>query len=64
MDRVTDAMRARIQAGEWAPEERLPPVGELAAAYDVSRTTMSKALHLLEGEGLVTIVQSWGVFRA
>jgi GntR family transcriptional regulator of abcA and norABC len=63
-DRVTAELRARIQAGEWQPEERMPSVKQLADELKSSRATVTKALHALEAEGLVVIVQSWGTFRA
>lgn len=63
-DRVAAELRARLAAGEWATEDRLPSVAALAAAHNTSRATMTKVLHTLEAEGLVTIVPSWGVFKA
>jgi DNA-binding GntR family transcriptional regulator len=42
----------------------MPPVAELADAYDTSRATVTKALRKLAAEGLVTIVPNWGTFRA
>jgi DNA-binding GntR family transcriptional regulator len=63
-DRVADDLRARILAGEWASEERLPSVKELADELKSSRVTVTKVLHALEEEGLIVIVQSWGTFRA
>ena len=57
-------MRRRIEAGEWAVDDPLPPVGDLAAQYGVSRSTVTRALRALAGEGLVRIVPRWGTFRA
>jgi len=42
----------------------MPPVAELADAYDTSRATVAKALRKLASEGLVTIVPNWGTFRS
>jgi hypothetical protein len=42
----------RIEAGEWAADDPLPPVGELAARYGVSRSTVNRAMRVLAGEGL------------
>lgn len=62
--RVARELRTRIEAGEWSVEERLPSVAQLAAEHKTSKATMQKALHVLGREGLLTIVPSWGVFRA
>ena len=56
-------MRARIVAGEWQPDERLPSVAALAAEYGVARATVVTALRRLEADGLVVIVSNWGTFR-
>jgi len=61
--RVETALRARIAAGEWASGERLPPVAELAAQYEVARSTVIAALRRMEADGLVEIVRNWGTFR-
>lgn len=61
---ISAALRERIEAGEWLPGEQLPPVRDLAAAYDVSVTTIRKALAPLQADGLVTVTPGWGVFRA
>jgi GntR family transcriptional regulator len=61
---VSAALRERIEAGEWLPGEQLPPVRDLATAYEVSVTTVRKALAPLEADGLITVTPGWGVFRA
>jgi len=61
---VTADLRRRIAAGEWQPDEALPPVGELAAYYGVSRSTVTRAMRILAGEGLVRVVPRWGTFLA
>ena len=61
---VSAALRVRIEAGEWLPGEQLPPVRDLAAMYEVSVTTIRKALAPLQADGLVTVTPGWGVFRA
>jgi DNA-binding GntR family transcriptional regulator len=50
--------------GEWAVNDPLPPVGDLADHYGVSRSTVTRAMRVLAGEGLVRIVPRWGTFRA
>jgi DNA-binding GntR family transcriptional regulator len=61
--RVEVALRARINAGEWQAQERLPPVAELATEFGVARSTVVSALRRMEADGLVTIVSNWGTFR-
>ena len=61
--RVEAALRARIAAGEWQPQERLPSVAQLAEDYGVARSTVVAALRRIEVDGLVTIVSNWGTFR-
>jgi len=62
--RVTEDLRRRLESGEWDSGEALPSVGKLADHYSASRTTIGKALKVLESDGLVTIVPRWGTFRA
>jgi DNA-binding GntR family transcriptional regulator len=62
--RVEAALRARINAGEWQPQERLPSVAQLASDYGVARSTVVAALRRIEADGLVTVVRNWGTFRA
>lgn len=63
-DRVEQDMRRRLLAGEWAPGEALPAVAALAARYETSGATVSKALRRLADAGLIVIIPSWGSFRA
>jgi GntR family transcriptional regulator len=62
--RVTEDLRRRLESGEWDSGEALPSVGKLADHYSASRTTIGKALKVLESDGMVTIVPRWGTFRA
>jgi DNA-binding GntR family transcriptional regulator len=62
--RVEVALRARIGAGEWQSQQRLPSVATLATEYGVARSTVVAALRRMEADGLVTIVSNWGTFRA
>jgi len=61
---VADSLRQRIAAGEWEPGQALPTVAELAGHYHVARATVTRALRVLEAEGLVRVVPRWGTFRA
>jgi DNA-binding GntR family transcriptional regulator len=61
--RVEAAIRARIAAGEWEPEQRMPSVAEFATEYDVSRSSVAKALQRIASDGLIEVVPQWGTFR-
>jgi DNA-binding GntR family transcriptional regulator len=61
--RVEADLRRRIGADEWASGQALPTVAELARHYATSAATISKVLRKLAGDGLVTVVPSWGTFR-
>ncbi len=61
---VAEALRERLDAGEWLPGEQMPSATELAAEYDVSRTTAARAVRVLAEEGRVTVVRNWGAFVA
>jgi len=51
--RIADAMRARIESGELAQGDQLPPIRALAADLGVNRDTVSLAYDALRTEGLV-----------
>ena len=59
---VRDALRARIAAGEFPPEARLPPEPALARELGVSRGVVREALKLLEQDGLVRVRHGRGHF--
>jgi GntR family transcriptional regulator len=61
--RITDDLRRRIDAGEWASGEQLPSNAALALEYVSTRRTVSKALRVLADEGLIEIAPNWGTFR-
>jgi DNA-binding GntR family transcriptional regulator len=61
---IADALRARLDAGEWLPGEQLPSASALGAEYGVSGTTAARAVRVLAGEGRVTVVRNWGAFVA
>jgi DNA-binding GntR family transcriptional regulator len=61
---IADALRARLDAGEWLPGEQIPSTAELAAEHGTSRTTAARAVRVLADEGRITVVRNWGVFVA
>jgi GntR family transcriptional regulator len=62
--RIADELRARIASGELGPGAVLPSEADLAAAHDVSRVTVRKALEQLRDDGLVDSRQGFGWFVA
>jgi GntR family transcriptional regulator len=61
---VADALRARLDSGEWLPGEQIPSAAEIGAQYEVSRTTAARAVRVLADENRVTVVRNWGAFVA
>lgn len=55
-------IREEIDSGRWLPGNRLPTLGEMAEATGISIRTASKALVVLQGEGLLSLQQGRGVF--
>ncbi|WP_394686723.1 UTRA domain-containing protein [uncultured Xanthomonas sp.] len=49
--RIADALLARIAAGEWRADQRLPVERELAALFGCTRITLREALQQLESDG-------------
>ncbi|MBE3638320.1 FadR family transcriptional regulator [Mangrovicoccus sp. HB182678] len=61
-ERVYQALRAGIAAGEYPAASRLPPEIQLAAEFGVSRPVLRAALERLRAEGLVHSRQGAGSF--
>lgn len=59
---VADLLRAAIKAGEYAPGSALPSQPKLAAKYDITQSSVSKAVAILEQEGLVRTGQGRPTF--
>ncbi|MET8690247.1 GntR family transcriptional regulator [Streptomyces sp. NPDC004732] len=60
--RIADALREAIQAGEYSPGDRLPGENDLMATHDVARMTARQALGVLQNEGLAESRKGAGVF--
>lgn len=60
--RVLGELRALVLSGELREGDRLPPVREIMARYDVSSGTAARALAALRSEGLVVARHGSGVF--
>lgn len=55
-------IRRRIQNGTYVAGERLPGTVALAAEFDVSQSTATRAVASLRVEGLVYVVSGRGNF--
>ncbi|MEV4919007.1 GntR family transcriptional regulator [Streptomyces tirandamycinicus] len=60
--RIADALKAAIQAGEYAPGDRLPGENDLMVEYEVARMTARQALSVLQNEGIAEARKGAGVF--
>jgi PAS domain S-box-containing protein len=56
------ALRARIIAGEWPPESRLPGQIALAGLLQVAPLTLRQALDRLEAEGMISRESRRGMY--
>lgn len=61
---ITEDLASRIESGELAPGDRLPPERELSQALGVNRLTLRRALRSLEGSGLIVRRQGRGTHVA
>jgi GntR family transcriptional regulator len=61
---ITEALTARIESGELAPGDRLPPERELSRALGVNRLTLRRALRSLEAGGMIVRRQGRGTHVA
>jgi GntR family transcriptional regulator len=59
---LAQALRRRIQAGEWVPGVALPSEQALAQESQVALGTMRRALQVLVDEGLIERVHGRGTF--
>jgi len=63
-EQLLRTLREQILSGRWSPGTRLPTYDELTREFQVARPTVSRLLHSLREEGLVTIGSSPGAFVA
>ncbi|MFJ7278152.1 GntR family transcriptional regulator [Kitasatospora sp. NPDC098663] len=61
-ERIADALRQRIRAGQLKPGERLPAETALAEQYDTSVPTIRQATGVLVAEGLIEKQHGRGTF--
>ena len=58
--KLSAMLRQKIDSGERAAGEPLPPIGKLHLEYGHSRQTIGKAMRLLENDGLIYFVPGLG----
>jgi GntR family transcriptional repressor for pyruvate dehydrogenase complex len=61
-ERVVQALRGQLLAGEFGPGQQLPTEGRLTETFGVSRTVVREAIAQLAADGLVEARQGAGVF--
>lgn len=61
---IADALRGRIDDGEFSAGRLLPSEAALSGAYNASRVTIRKALEVLRNEGRIDARQGFGWFVA
>ena len=59
---IFEEIKSAIEAGEYAPKERIPSEPELAEKYGVSRITVRRAVEELCVEGYLIKQQGRGTF--
>ncbi len=61
-ERVVAELALRIERGELKPDTPLPPIRELMASYGYSLATITRAIAILESQGLLRSARGKGVF--
>lgn len=59
---IADWIRDRIQAGEWAPHDRIPTEPAIMQETGVARETVRRAMKVLREEGWIYTVGGRGSF--
>ena len=58
--KIYDKLKSAIKGGTYPPGSFLPTEQELETLYQVSRTTIRKAVKLLSDEGILSVRQGCG----
>ncbi len=64
IERVTQKLRERVEAREWAADETLPSQSQLSKEYGVSPASIALAIRALQKGGLLHVVPGRGAFVA
>lgn len=62
VEQISNQLRERIFAGEWAAGKALPSRGDFAQEYGVSPATVTASIRHLQKEGLLRVMQGRGAF--
>lgn len=60
--RIKDDLKKKIASGEWRSGDRIPSEAQLCKQYNVSRITVSRAIHDLVESGHLSRIQGKGTF--
>lgn len=60
---IADELEAKIAAGEWPANHKLPSVRRLAEQYGVALATAVRALEVLHGKGIIRPHERSGAYR-
>jgi DNA-binding FadR family transcriptional regulator len=52
-ENIIDQLKEAVRSGRFPDQARLPPERQLAEEFSVSRSTLRKALEIMEAEGLI-----------
>lgn len=61
-EQIVGRIRSYVEAGVYAPDEKLPSVREFAATMGVNPKTVVRAYEILEKEGVLYSIQKKGYF--
>jgi GntR family histidine utilization transcriptional repressor len=61
---VKNHILQNIESGRWAASDRVPSENEIVKEFGVSRMTANRALHELQGEGVLVRIAGVGSFVA
>ncbi|MBO5525699.1 MAG: GntR family transcriptional regulator [Clostridia bacterium] len=61
-EQIVNKIRGYIDAGVYAPDEKLPSVREFAASMSVNPKTVVRAYEILEQEGVLYSLQKKGYY--
>lgn len=63
-EKIINYIKSEIKSGSYAVDERLPTEAELSKMFNTSRTTVIKAMDILNTEGIIYRIQGKGSFVA
>jgi GntR family transcriptional regulator len=55
-------LKELITSGDYNEGDKLPSIRDFAKEYNISKTTVSSAISILENEGILEVIQGKGIF--